>query len=253
MTKRTGLLVFGLACLGHVCLAQPKVYEFPLDSIEVYVRSDPQYVRDIMKRCLTTDAPVSAEEYILLYYGSTFLEEYAPYGGSDHARRIDELIEEKRMDEAIAWCKEELAQNPGSVRGFSTLGSLYDMLGDTVLAKVYFGRYVELLSVPFFSGTGTSMDSAFVVRSVTDEYLILAELGLKRLEQRLVFDKDDMPYDVLVVKPADGPESEEMELYFNIYLPFHLGLKKSLGLEGVDQFGKKENKAVKKSKKKQKN
>jgi hypothetical protein len=70
------------------------------------------------------------------------------------------------------------------------------------------------------SGDGLSMEKAWVVISVHEEYVLLRALDFQPSEQSLLH-KDGHSYDVLKVKSEDG---KEQTFYFNVDIPFkHYG------------------------------
>jgi hypothetical protein len=64
------------------------------------------------------------------------------------------------------------------------------------------------------SGDGKTMQTAYVVISVPEEYALLRVLGLDRLEQSLVRGDDGRMYDVLKVRNAST--NEETRMFFNV-------------------------------------
>ncbi|MGO9637889.1 MAG: DUF4919 domain-containing protein [Terracidiphilus sp.] len=71
------------------------------------------------------------------------------------------------------------------------------------------------------SGDGKSMEKAWVVINVEEEYVVLRFLGFRPSEQSLV-NKDGHSYDVMKVKNAE--DGTEQTFYFNVDIPFkHYG------------------------------
>lgn len=225
--------------LGSNAFSQVTVYDIPLDSIKKDVLESPEFFLELNKKCIHPDSVLYADDYFYLYYGSAYLDGYAPYGERSAVVAAYEFLQENNNDEAIALCKSLILSNPGFVRPFYFLGLAYDRKGDSATSKKFFERFYEYLAVPYFTGNGSSTDSAFIVRSIDDEYLIAGELGFDVESQALIFDKK-VPYDILYVKTESDTVSQEM--YFNILQPYTLGLN----------FGNAEEKETKKDKKKKK-
>jgi hypothetical protein len=71
------------------------------------------------------------------------------------------------------------------------------------------------------SGDGKTMETAWVVITVHEEYVILRVLGFRPVEQSLMH-KDGHSYDVMKVKNAE--DGTEQTFYFNVDIPFkHYG------------------------------
>ena len=67
------------------------------------------------------------------------------------------------------------------------------------------------------SGDGLSMETAWVVINVHEEYVLLRVLGFRPGEQSLMH-KDGHSYDVMKVKNAE--DGTEQTFYFNVDIPF---------------------------------
>jgi hypothetical protein len=71
------------------------------------------------------------------------------------------------------------------------------------------------------SGDGKSLDKAWVVINVHEEYVLLRVLGFRPSQQSLV-NQDGHSYDVMKVKNAE--DGTEQTFYFNVDIPFkHYG------------------------------
>jgi len=219
--KRLPLMVLLFLCWSGNNFAQVLVYGFPLDSIELEVKADPQYLIDLNQKCIHADSVLTINDYFDLYYGSAYLHGYSPYGEGVSGRVIEELLDEQKYTEVISTCDSQILSHPGFIRPFYYLGIAYDQMGDTSSARKFFNRFYEYLSIPFYSGTGESADSAMVVRCVDDEYLIVGEMGLSVQSQALIFE-NNLPFDLLNVVASEDTTSRE--IYFNIAQPYILGL-----------------------------
>ena len=224
-----------------------KVYDIEFDTIKQVIESNPNLYQELGKRFIENDTTLEGIDYLLLYYGGAYTENYSPYGERGLISSVDELIEEEKYDEAIERGLEILQENPGMVELYYSLTASYHLTGDTIMAQSYYEKYVNLLSIPYYSGNGLEKDSAFVVRIVRDEYLILEELGYKLESQHLIIDEETgMPYDLMKVVDESGNEEE---LYFNIYQPYIIGMQKMFGGEESDEKNKKKDKRKEKKKK----
>jgi len=221
----SAILFFSSIVLSGNTFGQLVVYDIPLDSVKQSILENPEYLVQLNKKTVHADSTVTIREYFNLYYGSAYLKGYSPYSERSIAKIPYELLQQEKYTEAIAICKNQILSNPGFIRPFYYLGIAYDRLGDTLTAQRFFDRFYDYLRIPFYSGTGISTDSAIVVRSVDDEYLIVGELF-----------ENDIPYDILYLVSQN--DTIPTKMYFNISQPFLLGL----GLNKKEKKTKKQGK-----------
>lgn len=242
------LLLYFFVC--SFVLSGQQVYGYELDTIASYINDDPGLYQQLATRYQEGDTTLNEIEYLVLYYGSAYLDDYSPYGESLSDKAMIALYNEEKYEDALEMGKNILKENPAYVEMYFNVAVTYDKIGDTTNLNKYLSLYYGLLSIPVYSGTGSTMDSAMVVRSVNDEYVILRELSYGRPHsQGLVWnDAETIPYDLMKVKDEEG---NEKAFYFNIYQPYMLGLRKMLG--GVEKAsGKKKRKKKKERKRKKK-
>lgn len=242
-------LMFSLWCLLPFFSQGQGAYNQPFDSLKVILTERPELYSEIATLFFEGDTTLEFWDYYILYYGSAFQEDYAPYSEGPLLNEVRDLLEKEKWEEAIAKATGIIKSNPAFADMYYQLGVAYDQQGDSVKARRHYLNYVNLLSVPFNSGNGTSFDSAFVVRSVGDEYLILEILDLNSTSQSLVH-KDGIPYDVLEGHgTAESGEEIQKDVYFNIYQPFTIGLTRMFDLkDDSPELKKKEKKAKKRRK-----
>lgn len=233
------ILLLGVL-INTVINSQTLVYGIPMKDIKDFYVKKKDYILNINQKLTDPNATIEIEEYFHLYYGSAYIGNYSPYGERISADLAYELIREGKYAEAIELSKNQILSSPGFVRPLYVMGIAYDKMGDSTNADIYFNRFYEMLSVPFFSGTGESADSAFVVRSIDDEYLIIGEMGY-RLESQALINHNGIPYDLMSV--VSKKDDTAIDLYFNIEQPFLLGLK---FISDEEDKGKKKSKQKKK-------
>ncbi|MEZ4684717.1 MAG: DUF4919 domain-containing protein [Bacteroidia bacterium] len=225
--------------------AQFEVYGIELEEIKEAAEGNPELKETFANLVLHPDSTIEIEEAVFIYYSSAYMDGYAPYGEQMVSKVVSHFFENDSLEAAVSACESLIRDNPAHTRPYLYAGIAYDKMGDTAMAAFFFKRYATMLSVPFYSGNGSSADSAFVVRSVDDEYLIMGELGYEVSSQALVFE-DGIPFDIL----TGEKEGESADFYFNIHQPYGLGLAALFGDD--NKKGKKKKKAKKKKKKKQK-
>jgi Flp pilus assembly protein TadD len=150
------LLVFiFLFSTTYSLTAQTSPYGLALDTLAQWVEESPSYFADLPQRAADPNAELETEEYLLLYYSSAYLEGYSPYGEKIAVSAVYDLMEQDDYEGAIAMTQGMLQEQPACARYHRLMGIAYDALGDTSNANIYFDRYVNLISVPFYSGTGS--------------------------------------------------------------------------------------------------
>ena len=78
--------------------------------------------------------------------------------------------------------------------------------------------YYNLMDVILSSGDGKSIQTAYVVTRVSDEYEIIAEYKLQVKKQQLIGNTDVMTFD----KKAQKNRKEKIKvLYFNVFFPLN--------------------------------
>jgi len=219
-----------------------KVYGLELDTLKVMVKKHPRYFEHLKSVWIKTPHKLKEDELMLLYYGSTFLKNYNPVKEDKAIERIAKNMGEFDFGKAIEEGKKLLQIYPLNTRLYQLLGYAYKKTGEKQKSKFYYKKYADLLRIPFYSGTGKNFEQAFIVRTISDEYLILNQKNLELVQQELRYFKE-MPFDVLLIKPQskDNKRMTELpkeKLFFNIYLPFFVGQNKTYKMLQVDAMKK---------------
>lgn len=204
--------------------AQIAPYGIELDTLKALIKDKPDFYTDLCEAFLENDTSLTASHYLIIYYGSAYMEGYAPYSEQMVKSSVRKLIKEEKFQEAIELGEGIAKKYPAMAGIYYDLGVAYDKNGNEEMSKINFEKYRSIMFIPFFSGTGKSTDSAYVVRSVNDEYLIMMELGLDVQGQSLISGDNGIPYDVLKGVPYNDETAEPINVYFNIYQPFKLGM-----------------------------
>ena len=172
----------------------------------------------LINRFVKVDTTLTEKEYELIYYGNTYSEKYKPYSTSEAEKKFFELYRQEKYKEAIPFGKEVLKENPINLKISFRMLVCFNVLGDKITAKHYANRYFPLLNCIYNSGDGKSIQTAFVVLKVDDEYEILDDLGLSSKGQALVGDTDVLTIDKKNQKVKKG-EKKISSLYFNVTKP----------------------------------
>ncbi len=208
-----------------------KVYGLPLDTLKSMVHKHPKYFDHLKNKWLKTPAKMTADDMMLLYYGSAFMHGYNPVKEDKAVENIAKLIGEMDFGTAITEGKKLLQVYPLNARLRMLLGYAHKKTGEKTASKYYYKTYGDILRIPLYSGSGKNFDNAFKVRIVSDEYLILNQKDLELVQQEVRFN-NKYPFDVLLVKPKsyDNKRMKKLpkeKLYFNIYLPYFIGQSKT--------------------------
>ncbi len=177
------------------------------------------FYHSLVKRFAESDTTLNYIDSNVIYYASAFARTYNPYGSSDEEKIFFDFYKQQKYTEAIPHGEAALKENPVNLKLLFRMLVCHHQLGDKENAKKYARMYFPLLNVIYQSGDGRSIETAFVVISVADEYEILSDLQLSITKQALVGETDVLTIDKKGQKPKKGEEKIK-ELYFNVSIPF---------------------------------
>lgn len=167
----------------------------------------------LLVRYKSGDTTLIDKEYQCLYYGYTFQDEYNPYSTHKDKKEFKENIRNENYEEALTHAEAILADDPFDLEAIYLMYYAHRELGNEEQAKNWQKQYTKLIETIFSSGDGQSVETAFVVNAVRDEYEILAVLELKSTGQALVGKCDR-----ITLKTPNQYDIEE--IYFNVEKPF---------------------------------
>ncbi len=226
-------LILGFISLHISGQTQKKfeVYGIHIDTLADMVHKHPEYFIHLKNVWLKNPVKLSDDEMILLYYGSVFMPGYQPKKEDKAVEKIAGYMGEMNFEEAVKEGEQLQKIYPFSARLYMLLGYAYKRIGEKVKSKYYYKRYAQLLRVPLYSGQGKSFSKAFVVRNISDEYLILNHLDLELVQQEVRYFKQ-IPFDVMLIKTLSKDNKRmkilpKEKMYFNIYLPYFIGQGKN--------------------------
>jgi tetratricopeptide (TPR) repeat protein len=234
MKKSIWFLIFILLS-GSKGFAQQQsgvsLYGIQLDTLAKMVKKHPKYFTFLQKKFVKNPEKMEQDEMILMYYGSAFLPEYHPKKEDEAVEKVANLMGQLDFESAVKEGENLIDVYPLNARLYMLLGYAYKKMGIKDRAKLYYNKYADLLRIPLYSGKGKDFKSAFVVRIVSDEYLILNQKDLELVQQELRY-HNKLPFDVLLIKPKSKnnermTELPKEKLYFNVYLPFYVGQNQS--------------------------
>lgn len=178
------------------------------------------YYPKLLKRFLDADTTLTDEELVLLEYGYTLQPSYAPYAQSMVEDSLYDDIKKQEYQKALQRGAGYLRTNPVSLRGNLAMAFLFKQLDNPAKREAYVTHAVQIVRAILSSGSGTSVDSAFIVINVQDEYTVLNILGYSVTMQSLVSDSTGRPYDMMKTV-ADNDTTEKRVFYFDVGSPMN--------------------------------
>jgi tetratricopeptide (TPR) repeat protein len=212
MKRCLGLFLF---LLLHVTAHAQQVSNLNFTALKADVTDakSPFYLPTLLSRFQKADSTLTDDDYMHLYYGQVTADFYSPYASTDEAFR--KAYKEEKFKQAIELGEKALKQQPLSLDILFKLLVCYDQLGDKATARQYARRYFSLIRVITASGDGKSLETAYVVTAVHDEYEVLATLDLRSSGQALIGHTDR-----LTVSSTTEKDSKEYPMYFDVSQPF---------------------------------
>lgn len=185
---------------------------------EINTKDSEFYYPDLLRRFEAADPTLTAEHMYYFYFGTATRPDYNPYNADNYeelheALRGDTLTDENwRKAEAVV--EQQLKSEPTNLR-FHLYKEIIcsNLYGNESKERINAHKQVVMLYAAIRdTGNGQSMESAFHVINVTDEYGMMDLLGLSLKMQSLVEDKGQA-FDVMEL---EDNEYGWKSLYFNV-------------------------------------
>lgn len=206
MTKSALILFF----LLPVFFFSQKFSKIDFDSIKKVMDADAGSYGRLAERLKKLDSALTAGDLKMLYYGQVFSSQYDPYASAPGSDEFLERYKARKFSEAIPFGEKMLSANPVNMGLLYRLAVCYRETGNALMKKRCthaFNGFIRLLES---SGDGRSCESAFVVTSVADEYILLTDLELEDESQSLIGNCD-------MFKVKKSEKFPHKKIYFNIY------------------------------------
>lgn len=142
--------------------------------------------------------------------------DYNPYGG-DVRREMFGALGASKFEEALSVAEKALEKNYVDLNAHYVAFVANRELKRVDRAEFHRTMFAGLIESIQRSGDGKSAETAFVVISTTEEYVLLNVLGLRPAGQALIHDKGHS-YDLMT--GVDPKTNESVKLFFNIDKPF---------------------------------
>lgn len=214
----TRLLFTLLLALSFTHSYCQKILTVDLDKIKARIENKNSgfYYPVLLQKFDEGDSTLTPEEYEAIYYGSTFQDNYNPYGMSMISEKFMNPYKAGRYKEALPFGLNELKDNPVNLKLTFKILICYHELGMTKEERIFARRYYSLLNVIYNSGNGSSIENAMVVISISDEYEILKDSQLQMTSQALIGTTDKLTLD----QDSQTKIPKIEALFFNVDLPF---------------------------------
>jgi hypothetical protein len=170
----------------------------------------------LLERATQSDATVDFKELRMAF---TETPDYSPYGGDREARRnMFAALNAKEYEQALEPAGKILAKNYVDLNAHFVSYVANRELGRTERATFHKFMFDGLMKSITGHGDGKTPETAFVVISTDEEYVLFNFLGLRPAGQSLV-NQDGHSYDRMA---ANDPKTNESLVYFfNIDKPFN--------------------------------
>ncbi|PZF71373.1 DUF4919 domain-containing protein [Taibaiella soli] len=173
------------------------------------------YFPKLMQRYLKSDASMSKEDRMYFYYGYSYTDQYSTSPIDiyyDSVRAIFNKDTQKRSDwqKLVLYADSSLQADPLNMRMLKYQAYAYEQMDSVDRADLNQAKIKIVSDAILNSGDGKSLQTAFHVINVRDEYDLMGMLKLKSDGQSLVNDH----YDLIAIKEN---KYGIKELYFNVY------------------------------------
>jgi hypothetical protein len=170
----------------------------------------------LLARVKQSDSTVDFKELRLAY---TETPQYSPYGGDrDTRQKMFAALNAREFDQAVESAEKIMANNFVEINAQFVAYVANRELGHADKATFHKFMFDGLIKSITGSGDGHSPETAFVVISTDEEYVLFNFLGLRAAEQSLIT-RNGHSFDRMT---ASNPKTNETVVYFfNIDKPFN--------------------------------
>ena len=174
----------------------------------------------LFDRFIANDTALSLDDYVIIYYGQAFRENYKPNARHDSVRvlnmYLNNSIDSIDFHKVLSYTNLILKDFPFNIEQIYIAGIAYDKLGVKDSSDIWFSKYDKLIRTIMSSGDGKTPKTSFIVVKITDEYSILNALGPQFTGQALI-SKKKKSYDLMNVAQNEYGIDK---FYFDINLFF---------------------------------
>src|SRR5919106_547856 len=169
----------------------------------------------LLEKVKQKDPSVNFTELRHAFYESA---NYNPYAPMMTYRPLNAALAQKNYEEALKIADSVLAKNFVEINAHMTAQIAHQELGNAERAQFHKYMAEGVLNSIKSNVDGKSVDSAYEVISINEEYGLIRSLGLRPIKQGLVENKGHK-FDAITV--IDPQTSKESVIYFNVDKPFN--------------------------------
>lgn len=199
------LIVLAVAVCAQTPQASPSPSPTPAEKSKYEV---------LLEKVKQKDPAVNFTELRLAFYESP---NYNPYAPMMTYRPLNAALNQKNYEEVLKIADSVLAKNFVEINAHMAAQIAHQELGNADRAQFHKFMADGLLKSIKGNADGKSVDTAFEVISINEEYGLIRSLGVRPIKQALVENKG-RSYDAITV--VDPQTSQESVIYFNIDRPF---------------------------------
>ncbi|MBP5315833.1 MAG: DUF4919 domain-containing protein [Muribaculaceae bacterium] len=173
----------------------------------------PYYFPKLMAKFMENDTLMAHEEYLYLYLGYVFQEDYDPYRHFECPKHIKDLyikseLNRAEQDSVLKYAKMAINDVPFDLDQLNFLVWAYEKRQKKALAKIWQHKLDRLVTAIRSTGTGLDTENAWYVIYPSQEYFLLQKLSVTNSSFVEPY------YECLSVKKQGGDTSDNY--YFNI-------------------------------------
>lgn len=214
-------LISLLLLIPSLCFGQDSFRKVNLKEIKQTLTDSTGYsYSTLMNRYLSKDTTLTENEFFYLYYGQATQESYSPYGSSDTNKKLKELMDkkgdpsEKDLEKIITLSEKILKEIPFDIDYWLYIAYANKMLNRPLDRHSAIQMYRGILTAINSTGDGKSLETAFWVIRVDNEYTMLHWLDLEFGGQQSLINRCDK---LTVKKNEEGLEA----VYFDVSILFN--------------------------------
>lgn len=145
--------------------------------------NSPYYYPRLIGRYLGRDTTLTTDDYLHLYLGYSFQDDYDPYRVSSYETSLDTLYRrcdynEEECQALIRYAEQVLADNPFDMRRMTLLAYVHNLLGHQSEVVFWQTRIHHLLDAILSTGDGRTPQTAWYIIEPVHAYDLLNTLGV---------------------------------------------------------------------------
>ena len=192
-----------------------KISNVDYDDIKIKTQNpaSPYFYTKILDRYKKNDTTLTQTDYYYLYFGFTFNSNYDPNNDEAVNALVLSEVEKLNSSKALKNALQLYEKDPVNLKLLLYITLCYSNLSDLKLKKIFTDKYAKLIKAIYNSGDGKTVETAYVVIRVNDEYQLLQVLKLSVKSHALVNTTDVLTIDK---KGQKGVGKKITTLYFNV-------------------------------------